>query len=421
MLRVFVFFICLAFFTTVSAPAAESMKLSLQGALDLAYQQNPKVAAARHQVTAAQGRWTQAGAYPNPEIEVSAPEISQAVGGGSTVGDDSISFGQEIDLTGKVPRRARVAKAEYEEISQRLRQVWTEAAFEVTRAYNNLLLSTQRVGVAREALELTRNLLDQVQLRYSAGEALRNELLRARIEVAKAENGVLQADKQVELDTAALNVLLGREAQASLTLTDELTYEPQDLDQETLLAQALKQRPDLKAADAAIRAQKEQVQLALHSVFDNPTVSAIGTRTRGESGTEQVFGLGVRVPLPLWNQNRGAIREAKAELDRRQVERDALVRQVGLEVIGAITETRLAQRQVTVWKTGVEQANELLRLATQQYREGEINFITYLEHLGTIREAKLVYVEALANYRTQLAFVNQAVAKSLTLQQEEIR
>lgn len=386
--------------------------LSLQEALQIAYQHSPRVMIARQDAEAAKGRWEQVRTLPNPEVEVSAAELSQGVRAGSTVGEDSIALSQEVDVLGKFWLRGKAANADYQSAQHTLQQVWSEVAFEVTQTYHEWLLSTQRVGVTREVLELTRRLLDQVQLRHSAGEVLRNELLRAQIEVAKAENAVLQAEKHVTLNAAALNILLGQDAQIPVTPTGELTYEPRDLDPEQLLAQALARRPDLKARESDIQAQRKHYQLAIHSILDNPTVTAIGTRERGAEGTERVFGLAVRLPIPFWNQNRGAIREAKAELTKREVERGALKRQVGLEVLRAIAEARLAQRQVTVWRSAVEQANELMRLATLQYREGDINFITYLEHLATIRETKVAYVEALANYRTELALVDQAVANT---------
>jgi outer membrane protein TolC len=324
-----------------------------------------------------------------------------------------VSVSQEIDLLGKVPLKGKIAQAEYNTTRHTLEQTWNEVVFEVTKAYNALLLSTQRVGVAREVLELTRRLLDRVQLKYNAGEALRNELLRAQIEVAKAENAVLEAGKQISLDAAQLNILLGRDARAPLVPTDELTYEPQELDPDHLVAQAIAQRPDLKVREVALQAQQERVRLALRDVLENPTVSAIGTRERGETGTEQVLGMAVRWPLPFWNRNQGTIREARAELKKRTVEQEALTRQVGFEVISAVAEARLAQRQVTVLRAAVEQANELMRVATLQYGEGDINFVTYLEHLAAVRETKVNFVQALANYRTQLALVKQAVAATV--------
>ncbi|MDP3723883.1 MAG: TolC family protein [Candidatus Omnitrophota bacterium] len=399
----------------------EPERLSLEEALQIAWQRNPRLLQARQEVEAARGRWIQDRALPNPELEVSATELSQGLKGGSTVGDDSIALSQEVDVLGKFWLRGKAGKADYQATQHLLQRVWSEVAFEVTQAYNHLLLSTQRIGVAREVLTLTRGLFDQVQLRYNAGEVLRNELLRAQIEAAKAENAVLEADKQITLDTAALNILLGRDAQQSLALIDQFTYQPQDIDPDQLLTQALQQRPDLKAREAAIRAQRNRWRLALSNILDNPTVSAIGTRETGEAGKEQVFGLAIRWPIPFWNQNRGAIREAKAELTRREVEYEAFKREVGLEVVSAVAEARLAQRQVTVWKTGVEQANDLTRLASQQYREGDINFITYLEHLATVRETKVAYVDALATYRTQLARLNQAVASTLIPDRKEVR
>src|SRR3989338_802386 len=402
-----------------SALGQEPERLSLEEALQIAWQRNPRLLQARQEVEAARGRWIQDRALPNPELEVSATELSQGLKGGSTVGDDSIALSQEVDVLGKFWLRGKAGKADFQATQHLLQRVWSEVAFEVTQAYNHLLLSTQRIGVAREVLTLTRGLFDQVQLRYNAGEVLRNELLRAQIESAKAENAVLEAEKQITLDTANLNILLGREAQQSLVLIDQFTYQPQDIDPDQLLTQALQQRPDLKAREAAIRAQRNRWRLALSNILDNPTVSAIGTRELGESGKQQVFGLAIRWPLPFWNQNRGAIREAKAELTKREVEYAAFKREVGLEVVSAIAEAKLAQRQATVWKTGVEQANDLVRLASQQYREGDINFITYLEHLATVRETKVAYVEALATYRTQLARLNQAVATTLVPERKE--
>ena len=401
------------FVLTPLASGQGGKHLSLQDALEVAYAQNPRMVTARQDVEAAKGRRIQAGAYPNPEAEVSVSEFSKGVGSGSTVGDDSVSVSQEVDLLGKVPLKRNIAQAEYDAARHMLDRTWNEVAFEVTRAYNTLLLSTQRVGVAREVLELARRLLDRVQLKYNAGEALRNELLRAQIEVSKAENAVLEAEKQVFLDAAQLNILLGRDARVPLVATDELMYESQELDPDHLVTQALAQRPDLKAREAAFQAQQEQVRLVLRDVLENPAISAIGTRERGETGTDQVFGMAVRWPLPFWNRNQGTIQEAQAELKKRTAEQEALTRQIGLDVISAVAEARLAQRQVTVLRSAVEQANELMRVATLQYGEGDINFITYLEHLAAARETKVNFIQALANYRTQLALVNQAVAATI--------
>ena len=401
-------------FLIPSAIADEATSLSLHEALRMAYERNPQVIEARQDTEAAKGRWIQERTLPNPEVEVSSTELSEGLRQGSTVGDDSIALSQEVDVLGKFWLRGQAGKHEYRAAQHTLQRTWSEVAFDVTKAYNDLLRSTQRVGVTHENLNVTRQLLDQVQLRYSSGQALRNELLRAQIEAAKAENTVLEAEKQVNVDTATLNILLGRDAQTPMVPSDELTYEVHDFDVDQLLAHALAQRPDLKAQEAEVKAHKAKYQLAISNILDNPTVSAVGTRERSlETGAERVFGLSIRMPIPFWNQNQGAIREAKAEFRKQENARDALARDIGREVLRAVAEARLAQRQVAVWKTGVEQANELVRLATQQYREGDINFITYLEHLGTVRETKVAYVEALATYRTQVALVDQAVAKTL--------
>ena len=135
------------------------------------------------------------------------------------------------------------------------------------------------IGVAREVLTLTRGLFDQVQLRYNAGEVLRNELLRTQIESAKAENAVLEADKQIILDTANLNILLGREAQQSLVLIDQFTYQPYDIDPDQLLTQALQQRTRRVRQTAGLRLG--------HPVADSVLEPEPGRDPRSEGRTDQ--------------------------------------------------------------------------------------------------------------------------------------
>src|SRR3989338_9910948 len=140
-----------------SALGQEPERLSLEEALQIAWQRNPRLLQARQEVEAARGRWIQDRALPNPELEVSATELSQGLKGGSTVGDDSIALSQELDILGKFWLRGKAAKAAYETAQYRLHQVWNEVVFEASRAYNALLLSTQRVSVTREVLTLTRS------------------------------------------------------------------------------------------------------------------------------------------------------------------------------------------------------------------------------------------------------------------------
>jgi len=106
-----------------------------------------------------------------------------------------------------------------------------------------------------------------------------------------------------------------------------------------------------------------------------------------------------------------------------EIKNDAMIRQVGFEVVQAVEEANFAQRQTTTLRSAVDQAHELIRLTNLQYREGDINFVTYLEHLAAVRETKLTYIRALADYRSQLALLDRAVAATLvpTDIEEEIK
>jgi outer membrane protein TolC len=112
---------------------------------------------------------------------------------------------------------------------------------------------------------------------------------------------------------------------------------------------------------------------------------------------------------PLWGFNRGKIHEAKAGQKQRTVQLKALRQQVGLEVYTAFLETDLAKNQVRLHKKSLEEANELLRQITMGYEEGEMPFMTLLEHLKTVKEIRLSYLEALNTLNEQLAQLQMMV------------
>ena len=74
------------------------------------------------------------------------------------------------------------------------------------------------------------------------------------------------------------------------------------------------QRPDLLAAEAALRQAESDLRLPKAIRIPDPTISF--QYEHNPPDTPNTVGIGVSFPLPLWNRNGGAIHAAEATRDQ---------------------------------------------------------------------------------------------------------
>ncbi|MFZ4703707.1 MAG: TolC family protein, partial [Candidatus Methylumidiphilus sp.] len=124
-----------------------------------------------------------------------------------------------------------------------------------------------------------------------------------------------------------------------------------------------------------------------------PQVTMIGAMER-DPGLDR-WQLGFSVPLPLWNQRQGQIREATAELS--QAEALAIQREFSVlrEVENAWNRYRIAHQQVETFEAGLlKQAENSLRVAEAAYRLGERGILDYLDAQRVYRSVSNDYLNA---------------------------
>ena len=91
-----------------------------------------------------------------------------------------------------------------------MRQVRGEVYSQVRQTFHKITLDKKQIELAKGNLEILRNFFSRIQQRLESGQALKNELQRARIELLRAENEYLGSEKELKTDKAQLNLLMGR-------------------------------------------------------------------------------------------------------------------------------------------------------------------------------------------------------------------
>src|SRR5215207_7415806 len=125
--------------------------LTLEGARRLAKEASPELAAARAALGAAEGRVRQAGAFPNPVLSYNREQTS---GGGIENSQDIIGLEQSVELGGQRGARRDAAEQLRAASDARLQGAHAQVAFEVTRAYAEVVAADRRAALTVQAAQV---------------------------------------------------------------------------------------------------------------------------------------------------------------------------------------------------------------------------------------------------------------------------
>lgn len=309
-------------------------------------------------------------------------------------------FGHTRNLvaSAKLEEKARLSDAEASRLDIVL--ATDQVFYAVIEAQQTLQVAAQTVD-ARQALTDQVTALTQAKLKSDLDESF------AQVNLSQAK--LLQLDAQNNLDAAkaAFSAVLGYDKEVDYTLVDDsgpLPVPPPDSD--TLIAQAIQNRPDLQslryseqAAQKFSKAQHEQLL---------PTISALGVVGGTPTGSSQYFtsnwygAVGGNVSIPIFNgfrftaQASEAALQAKAASEQTRALRDQVARDVRTAWLNANT----AMQRVTVTTELLKEANTALDLAKTRYELG-------LSSIVELSQAELQQTEAAignANARSQYNF-----------------
>lgn len=383
--------------------------LTLENVLLTAYENNPRMIGARKAVEVIKGELVTTKTFLNPEVEFEIGGLKKNEKGHRKTNLDNIEIRQDFTPPGVRRLKSKIANNEILVQEESLKSIWSTIYLEVRTIYTKIILDEKELELAKDTLNILRQFFSRVQLRFQSGQALKNDVQRAKIEILKAEKNYFLAEKELKVDTAKLNLLLGRSFDVSFNVEEELKEENIELSFQELKEKALSMRPDIKSEKLQLDSAGKNLVKEQLNRLPSPFVGFQRTTEEYENDSAVVVGLSV----PLWNLNQGEVKKAKAQKEAQQVKVDTAKREVVFEVYEAYTEAELAKKQLNLSKKSLEEANELLRLADLHYSEGDINFLTYLDQVKAVTESRVGYYESLFKLSDALSGMEKTIYSSL--------
>jgi len=372
------------------APSPEQRDAAtLEVLISEAWTNNPEVRLYESAVAGARGELVTAKTWNNPEVSVTPGVFRDAGGSWGHVG---FGFSQTILFPGKRALQRAVAEKNLE--GRRLAQsaFRTQLAINVHRSFYSLLAARQLVALRERHLDLAKSFLESARKKVEGGFAPDFEQTKAEVDVAAGLKSLREAQAQEEVAHTVLNSLVGRKLDEPVTIAGEFSESPSVPDEATLLNHALARNPSLRIQTAEV--ERTGLSLALTKKSRLPDFT-IGPTVEYQQ-PEQVYGIGISLPLPLWDKKKGAITTANAEQQRALAELDTLRRDIMREVSSAAHLLAAARESLAIYTPAFRgKLKAALENASQSYAEGRTSLLVYLETERTYYDTEAAYYETL--------------------------
>lgn len=385
--------LCMAVSLQAQEPA-DSLTLTRDQAITQALAASPLLEIAREQVAQARARGTQASAFPDPEIAADFAGLSKPFRPGTRAGSDlsigvTMPFPQKLLLQGSAGRAdVRSAQFAYE---QQRQAVVTETA----QAYDALLVALRHGRDLDSARALAQAFLQRTEARFAGGTVPRIDVIKARVDLAQAQNDLIGNERDQANARSALNRAMGRLLRLPVSPADSLTVPAPSGSLDSLLLVALARRPELRGLDAERSGARAIASVAQQYFLPDVSLAVEKNVVYGTPDAYTLY-LGFSLPVFFWNHQRGEVAEAKhhvRELDAAYRDLQAGVEQ---DVRTAWAAADAAIRQATYLRDELlPEAQRAYDIVVRSYDLGGSSALDVLDAKRTLLDAENQYAEAL--------------------------
>jgi outer membrane protein len=286
--------------------------------------------------------------------------------------------------------------------------------FDVAAAYLDVLLARASRRVQEDAVRRAEANLEDTLARRKGGIALREDVLRAQVQLSESREALVLAREEGFNAVARLNNAMGRNAAWPLEVIDLEVQPPLPGALAPLLEQAAAQRPEVGLAQQTVAATQEG-RKAVHAEFlPRIFVRAVAGHTDGENvitGWQEGAGLHVEAPLYAGGRHLGDLRSAEAEIQAAVADAQTILDAISLQVNLAYRGVVAANERIDLSRTAVVQAQENLRLVRVRYRNGNATPTDVVDGEAALTRSQQRFYSATYTYLAALARLDYAVGQ----------
>ncbi|WP_342374470.1 TolC family protein [Myxococcus stipitatus] len=376
------------------APPVSSLATdeTLSKLLAEALEARPELRQVEAQEKAAQERVPQAGALPDPVLQVGIQNdgFGELMIGEMEGSYFSIMASQALPFPGKRDLRTEVARLGAKAVSAQVLRARLTIEAELRRAYLDLLMTRERRGLLDRLEAIWKQSADLARIRYETGDGAQSDLLRAQLELNRIRQRRVALDAEERTRVQTLNRLSGRNLDESLPTTTRVRDLgiPELGEAEAAEKDALERSPELAEGRANIAQAQQQLALARRERWPDFTVSAGVMPRGGDFPTMWQANVGVNLPIFSGSKQNRAVAESVATAHATTRATETVEQVLRLRVRERLTALSALRETAALYRSGLLMQSAATAESTlTQYRVGRASFASVLEaNSGIVRD-----------------------------------
>lgn len=279
-------------------------------------------------------------------------------------------------------------------------------------AYLQVLAAQARVDAAEIQLKTANAVFQQSSGQHAEGVLGKLNVDQSQVRALTQQQQLITLRNDLVKQKINLARMTGLAPNPDYQLTDTFPFSPAPVETlDAALAQAEKDRPDLKASQAQLEAAQRSLSAARAERLPSASISGdYGLIGVNPGSMRPVYSAMGSINIPLWQGGRisADIEKAQAAVEQRRAELEDTRAQVEADVRQVYLDLEAAAGQVQVARKNVDVAQETLEMTRARMQAGVVNTLEVVQAQETLASAQLDLIDSI--FAHNLAKLNLARA-----------
>ncbi|HEY0177884.1 MAG TPA: TolC family protein [Pedobacter sp.] len=314
-------FALLGFAENVAAQSADTLRLTLPQAEQLFVKNNYQLIAQNYQTDQARADIITAKLFDNPTLSAETQLYNQNTKRffetSKTNGEYQASVSQLVKLAGKRNKNIQLATVGVKLAEYQYFDLMRTLRYNLRSNFYKTYYAQQSARLYQQQINSLQKLLSASEEQLKAGNIAMKDIIRIKSLVYSLQTEYNTLENSIEDMETDLKLMTNIKADSNIDLVmdpaEEQSYQLDKTVYTSLLDSARNNRADLKLTQAGITYAEKS--LMVQKALAVPDVQFSLTYDLQGSYPMNYTGLGLSIPLPLFNRNQGEIKKAKIAID----------------------------------------------------------------------------------------------------------
>ncbi len=312
----------------------------------------------------------------------------------------SLNASQNIYDFGRTSNRIAAEKEGKLVTEQQVEVIRQALERRVISLYYSLVFTQEALKIKNQQIDNLQQHYNRVLKKQETGSATDYEVLSTQVKLSSAETQRTELESAFNIQMAIMNTLMGLPSETTWLLSSGTSVPQVAVTQDSVLAAALRERAEIKAAEARESLMKIKIDLA--HTENKPALRAFASAGWKDGYIPEInklrgnyaAGLTLRIPLYDASRTKYNVLLAQSSLNASLFEKDMTSREITTEVVESYQREIAASQKVIQSEAQVAQAVRAFELANTSFAAGAITNLDLLDATTALSESRLILLKA---------------------------